>query len=102
MTPYGAFPTILANPIVGLLWYNNMLKGPSMQGPHGSTESVNINGTEISPLVTWDSKITTLLALTGGIANITRAGLQQDNTYAPQSSLNHSNITQLCSLYVRH
>ncbi len=29
-----------------------------MQGPFGSTEAVNRNGTEISPLTTWDSKIT--------------------------------------------
>lgn len=83
VTPYGSFPVFLANSTVGLLWYDNMLKGPSMQGPHGSTEAVNINGTEISPLVTWDSKATTFLAITGGISNITRAGLIADNVYVP-------------------
>lgn len=52
-----------------------MLAGPRMQGPHGSTEAVAINGSMISPLGTWDSKITTVLALAGGIANITSTGL---------------------------
>ena len=27
-----------------------------MQGPYGSTESVNLSGTKISPVITWDSK----------------------------------------------
>jgi hypothetical protein len=32
VTPYGAFPVFLANYTVGLAWYDNMLKGPRMQG----------------------------------------------------------------------
>ena len=58
MTPYGAFPCALSNRSVAIQWYHNMLLGPRMQGPFGSTEAVLLNGTEISPLTTWDSKIT--------------------------------------------
>jgi hypothetical protein len=34
-------------------------------GPHGSTEAILVNGTMISPLLTWDTKITTVNALLG-------------------------------------
>ena len=54
-----------------------MLAGSRMQGPHGSTESISINGTLISPVGTWDSKITTVLALAGGIVTLTRDGLKE-------------------------
>jgi len=63
VTPYGAFPTVLADLGVGLTWYHTMISGPRMQGPLGSVEAVVLNGTAISPLVTWDSKITTALAM---------------------------------------
>ncbi len=83
ITPYGSFPVIIANFSVGLVWYHNMISGPKMQGssfswplfamlcsnlhigPHGSTEAILVNGTEISPLLTWDTKITTVLAMLG-------------------------------------
>ena len=58
VTPYGIYTLALSNVSVALQWYHNMLIGPRMQGPYGSTESVNRNGTEICPLTTWDSKIT--------------------------------------------
>lgn len=70
ITPYGAFPLILVDPGMGACWYRNTLAGPRMQGPYGSTEAVNVNGTEISPLTTWDSKITNVLAFAGGVGDI--------------------------------
>jgi hypothetical protein len=75
MTPYGSFPLFLQNPAVGFCWYNNMLRGPRMQSSFGSTEAINANSTEISPLTTWDSKITTVVAMLGGVADITAEGL---------------------------
>ncbi len=81
VTPYGAFPVILANESIGLAWYHNMLKGAKMQGqcddiltssrhifwhsigPLGSTEGINNIGTEIAPVTTWDTKITTVATL---------------------------------------
>ena len=69
VTPYGAFPMALFNVSAAACWYHAMISGPRMVGPYGSTEAVNVNGTEISPLVTWDSKITTMLSFAGGIGS---------------------------------
>jgi len=82
ITPYGSFPLFLMNQTIGLIWYDNMLKGPRMQGRFGSTESITVNGSSIAPLTTWDSKITTVLAMVGGISQYTRMGLKQDGTYS--------------------
>lgn len=78
VTPYGSFGLFLHQPDVGYCWYNNMLSGPRMQSSYGSTEAININGTEISPLVTWDSKITTVLAMLGGVGDLVKQGLRSE------------------------
>ena len=62
----------------GLCWYNNMLQGRRMQNPYGSTEAINVNGTEISPLVTWDSKITTVLAMLGGVGDLVKSRMRAE------------------------
>jgi len=81
-TPYGCFPIFMTGEThVALAWYLNMLQGPSMQGPLGSTESGNVTGTAISPVVTWDSKITTFAAMLGGVVDISRAAMKEDKTY---------------------
>jgi len=81
-TPYGCFPIFMTEEThVALAWYLNMLQGPSMQGPLGSTESGNVTGTAISPVVTWDSKITTFAAMLGGVVDINRAAMKEDKTY---------------------
>jgi len=59
VTPYAAFPTTFVNETIGLLWYHNMLLPDRMQGLFGSVEAVNVNGTEICPLLTWDAKALT-------------------------------------------
>ena len=79
ITPYGAYGLMLVDKPKGLCWYNNMLSGPRMQGPYGSTEAINVNGTEISPLTTWDSKITTVLAMLGGVGDLVKHGLELEN-----------------------
>ncbi|MBI1870241.1 MAG: hypothetical protein HYS07_03505 [Chlamydiae bacterium] len=63
VTPYGAFPVILAQPPQGLVWLHVMLNGPGMQGPYGMTEAIDAQGRKIAPLLTWDVKSTTSLAL---------------------------------------
>ncbi len=52
-----------------------------MQGPYGSTESVNINGTEICNLVTWDSKITSVVGMLGGVQHLNEKYLKKDGVY---------------------
>ncbi|KAE9546067.1 hypothetical protein FO519_010721, partial [Halicephalobus sp. NKZ332] len=73
-TPYGAFPLILHSDTrgYGLAWYANTLNASRMQGPHGSTEAIWIDGSMISPVQTWDTKITSVLAMNGGMLDLTR------------------------------
>lgn len=81
ITPYGSFPVMLADRNIGLMWYLNMLQGTKMQGVHGSTESTNITGTAICPVVTWDSKITTLVSICGGISTFTSRYMKERGIY---------------------
>ena len=75
ITPYASFALLLQELPVGLCWYNHNLDAPRMQSCYGSVEAINRNGTEISPLLTWDAKITNILAMLGGIGEIVKEGL---------------------------
>lgn len=81
ITPYGSFPTFLFNQSVALAWYKNMLDGPGMQNPYGSTESTKRDGSAVSALVTWDSKITTVVAMLGGVGDIVSEKMKRDGIY---------------------
>lgn len=86
VTPYGGYAMMLFDLPAGLCWYNNLLAGPRMQGPYGSTESMKIDGSDICPLVTWDSKITTVLAMLGGVGGIVEKALRGDVTSGGKSA----------------
>lgn len=82
VTPYASFPVIMANESIGLAWYLNMLKGSAMQNLYGSTEAINVDGLTISPVITWDSKITTVVAmLSSNLIDVTRQILRNDGHY---------------------
>ncbi|SPO01984.1 probable GPI anchored protein [Cephalotrichum gorgonifer] len=81
ITPYGAWPTIMFNKSVGLAWWRNMAAGKKMQNPFGSTESTRVDGELISALVTWDSKVTTVVALLGGVGDLVREKMKADGIY---------------------
>jgi len=57
-----------------------------MQSAFGSTEAINVNGTEISPLTTWDSKITTVLAMLGGVGPVVERGLRAERDHSADQS----------------
>ena len=82
-TPYGAFPMMLHPDTrnYGLAWYANTINAPRMQGPQGSTEAIWIDGSMISPVQTWDSKITSVLAMNGGMSNLTKKYLYNTGRY---------------------
>ena len=65
ITGYGTFGLFLADNVTGLIWFDNYLKSPKGQSPYGATEGIAVNGTMISSLVTWDTKITTVCAIFG-------------------------------------
>jgi hypothetical protein len=52
-----------------------------LSDPYGSTESTRRDGTLISGLVTWDSKITTVNALLGGVSDFVRQRMIKDGIY---------------------
>jgi len=85
---------MLQNISVGLCWYNNMIQAPRMQSKYGSTEAVNVNGTEISPITTWDSKITTVLGMLGGVGPLVEKGLRKEKDPASKSIEASSNLSK--------
>mmetsp|Transcript_59033 Transcript_59033/g.68290 ORF Transcript_59033/g.68290 Transcript_59033/m.68290 type:complete len:472 (-) Transcript_59033:131-1546(-) len=77
VTPYGMFSLYLASPSHGAAWLHHMIDARRGQNCYGTTEAFNITGTEVSPLTTWDSKITTLVATSGGLASTNEAILDR-------------------------
>ena len=86
ITPYAVFPTLLVQGergrAVGMAWWWNMVTGKKMQNPYGSTESERIDGTAVSSFVSWDSKITTVAALLGGVVDLVREKMKTDGIYS--------------------
>lgn len=87
ITPYSVFPTIMFNRSIGLAWYKNMLDANGMQNPYGSTESGRRDGTGISAFVSWDSKITTLVALLGGVGKYVGDKMKDEGIYSNFTSV---------------
>ncbi|KAH6888458.1 hypothetical protein B0T10DRAFT_514173 [Thelonectria olida] len=81
ITPYSVFPTVLFDRAVGLAWWRNMVVGKKMQNPYGSTESTRVDGELVSALLTWDSKVTTVVALLGGVTDLVRQKMKADGIY---------------------
>ncbi|KAJ5963618.1 uncharacterized protein N7479_003494 [Penicillium vulpinum] len=48
---------------------------------YGSTEATRVDGTGVSVLLTWDSKITTVVATLGGVNGFVRQKMKADNLY---------------------
>lgn len=82
VTPYAAFPSMLLDPAAGLAWYNRMLALPNMQSPAGSLESVELSGGSVSPMLTWNAKATSVVAMLGGTGAIIRRYMVRENVAA--------------------
>jgi len=52
-----------------------MLDMPAGQTRYGSTEGVVIDGSSVSPMLTWDTKITTVISMLGGFYDAVTLGL---------------------------
>ncbi|CAK63157.1 unnamed protein product (macronuclear) [Paramecium tetraurelia] len=81
VTPYSTMTMFLANQEVAVSWYHNMISGPAGQNAYGSTEGVVVDGTSVAPFVTWDSKMTTVLGMLGGIFDYTAKKLNVEGNY---------------------
>ncbi|RDB22231.1 hypothetical protein Hypma_010743 [Hypsizygus marmoreus] len=81
ITPYSTMNTMLVNKPVGLAWWHNMAIAKRMQSPYGSSESTRIDGTATSAFVSWDSKMTTVNGLLGGVTSLVRTRMQRERVY---------------------
>lgn len=73
VTPYGSLTLAMADPAAAACWVRQQLAGPRALGPLGATASVAVNGSMIGPVVTWDSKISLLIAFAGGTGDLAAA-----------------------------
>mmetsp|Transcript_152348 Transcript_152348/g.280777 ORF Transcript_152348/g.280777 Transcript_152348/m.280777 type:complete len:619 (+) Transcript_152348:61-1917(+) len=83
VSPYGAYPLIMADRGTGLAWYQAMLARPKMQCQYGSVEASEAFpgvGTDprVAEILSWDTKVTTDLAMVGGTGSILRRFLQRE------------------------
>ena len=107
ITPYSVFPLALLDKGTGLAWWKNIVDGKKMQSafpihlvlfyvrkwmklefgllwetdPYGSSESARIDGTATSSFVSWDSKVTTVNAILGGVGDFVRSKMKSDGIY---------------------
>lgn len=84
VTPYGAFPLILIDRGPGLAWHHAMLARPKMQTQYGSTEAseqTNDNP-QVALKCTWDTKVTTDVALAGGTGYLLKRYLERVGQYS--------------------
>ncbi|OOQ85565.1 putative GPI anchored protein [Penicillium brasilianum] len=81
ITPYSVFPTVLFDKAVGMAWWRNMAIAKKMQNIYGSTESTRRDGAGVSALLTWDSKVTTVNAILGGVSDLVRQKMKAENIY---------------------
>lgn len=60
------------------MWRTDLI---SRSDPYGSTESARVDGKLVSALVTWDSKITTVVSMLGGVSDLVRQKMKADGIY---------------------
>jgi hypothetical protein len=83
VTPYSTWVLMLVNRSCGLTWYRNMIIAPGMSGPLGSSAAISRDGKSIAPVITWDSKATTVLGIMGGVADIVASFLARKMLLKP-------------------
>lgn len=81
VTPYSTMNLMVVNRTAGLVWWQHLVKARKMQNPYGSSESSRIDGTATSSFVSWDSKITTVNGILGGVFDFVKNGLEKEGLY---------------------
>jgi len=100
VTPYSAFPLIMAEKGHGLAWHRAMLARPHMQNQYGSTEAgrQNNDNPEVAMKCTWDTKVTTDVALVGGTHALLERYLRRTNrwqSFVDRVAENHKKFKNL-------
>lgn len=78
VSPYGAYPVMLVDLPSGLAWYNTMLSLPKMQTVTGSVEAARVDGTSVASILTWDTKVTSVVAMLRGTGPLISKLLKED------------------------
>jgi len=82
VSPYGAFPVILADRGSGLAWHRAMVSRPKMQSEMGSGEATEaFSGVGVPMTVSWDTKVTTDLAAVGGTTALLKEAMEKKGCY---------------------
>lgn len=81
ISPGAAWPTILFDRKIGLVWYRNMLEGRGVQSYLGAVDALRRDGSAVASVVSWRTKAPAMLALLGGITDFVRDGMQRDGVY---------------------
>ena len=83
--PYAAFPMLLADhnqqTNTGLKWLQNILAYDEMLSEYGALESYDSSTFTVTPLLTWDGKALTSLAIMGGVIDETREFMIDEGVY---------------------
>jgi hypothetical protein len=61
--------------------HENSSVNSSFIDPYGSTESTRVDGEGVSALLTWDSKVLTVVSILGGVTDLVREKMKQDGIY---------------------
>jgi hypothetical protein len=85
LAPYATFPMLLADQNqqtnTGLTWLKNILAYDNMLSEYGALESYDTSTFTITPLLTWDGKALTSLAMMGGVIDETREFMIKEGVY---------------------
>jgi len=83
VTPYSAFPLIMLDRGQGLAWHRAMLARPQMQNKYGSTEASRQTNDNpgVAMKCTWDTKVTTDVALVGGTHALLKRYLEENEVW---------------------
>jgi hypothetical protein len=69
---------LLVDKALGAAWLHNSIYSPCGQTRFGALEGTGLNGSLMSPVLTWDTKITAALAVMNGTWSIMKDFLQEE------------------------
>eukprot|EP00347_Sterkiella_histriomuscorum_P021037 403335503 len=82
----------LVNKPVATAWYHNFLSGPAAQTQYGSVDFMHISGSEVSKTLSWESKITPVLGMMGGLSEIVKKRMIRDQIYHKFIQYSNNNL----------
>ncbi|KAL0476933.1 CAZyme family protein [Acrasis kona] len=79
VAPYATFPLFMIDPCKAISWHHLMLNIEDMNTEYGTLESTHITSNQPHDALTWDGKMTTMLAVCGGTCDLIDEWLHANN-----------------------